>query len=447
MKSQEKLKEALYFYNPWWRTKQVPRELKLNFKRPVHKTLLSYLDLDRIVIIKGPRRTGKTTIQYQLIDDLLGKRIDPNNILYLSFDDIDVRFKLSEVIKIYEQIRGSSIKAGDEIYFFLDEIHFLTDWSFQVKKYFDRKFPIKFVISGSSASLIKKGAESLAGRTIEEIILPFNFKEYLAYKIKDVKLFELLDILKFDFSRPALPNIDPIIPYKQDILLIFQEYLKKGGIPSILEIKEDLIWQKILKEDVVQKVIYRDLVEYFGIKKPIILEKLFIYLAEHSSEILNTTSISNSLDLSRPYVEKYLDYLKQAFLIFSIPKYSRSIEKRLRANEKAHLIDNGFITTLGRDNQDKILETVIGRHMFNLPILYFRNHFEVDFVIDNKSPLPIEVKNKSSLDSSDFKGLRSFAIKFNVNTGILISQETLKVERFENISIYCLPAWLFCLLV
>ena len=417
------------------------------YQRPILRKLISYLNLDRIVVLKGPRRTGKSTLLYQIIDSLILNGVSPQSILYLSFDDIDARAELSLIIKAYEEILSKNIAETKETYCLLDEVHFLDNWSFQIKKYFDRKFPIKFIVSGSSASLIKKGAESLAGRTVEEIILPFSFKEYLAFKTKDKALFEILDQIKFNLSTPSLPHIAPLTPYQREITLLFQEYLKRGGFPNVLNIKEDMLWQKLLREDVIQKVIYRDLVEYFGIKKPLVLEKLLIYLADHSSEILNLTSISNSLNLSRPYAEKYLDYLQQAYLVFTLMKYSRSIEARIRSSHKVHLIDSGLISSLSRGNEDKVMESVIGHHLFFLPLLYWRNRFEVDFVIDQNPPLPIEVKNKSTLDPTDFKGLFSFMDKFKVNSGILISKETLENKHFEDRAIYCLPAWLFCLLL
>jgi predicted AAA+ superfamily ATPase len=211
-------------------------------------------------------------------------------------------------------------------------------------------------------------------------------------------------------------------------------------------VNEEVVWQKLLKEDIVQKVIYRDLVEYYGVKKPSTLENLFLYLAEHSSEILNASSISNSLNLSRPYVEKYLNYLKQAFLIHTLMKYSRSVAKRVRSNEKAQLIDCGLISCFGSGNEDRKLESVVGRHLWGRALFYWRERLEVDFVIDGQPPLPVEVKNKTVLDAADFKGLLSFMNKFKVNTGLLISREELKEVKIGERKIYCLPAWIFCLI-
>lgn len=88
------LKESLYFYNPWWETAKVPADLIKEYQRPVIKKLFSYLPMDRVIVLKGPRRTGKTTLLYQIIDQLLKKGVPAADILFLSFDDVKVRIDL-----------------------------------------------------------------------------------------------------------------------------------------------------------------------------------------------------------------------------------------------------------------------------------------------------------------------------------------------------------------
>lgn len=442
----KKLNDIISINNPWWTEKRVPEPLKLHFKRPILKELLSFLDLDRVIVIKGPRRTGKSTLIYQMIDALIVSGIDPNSIFYLSFDDIGDYANLADIIEAYENIQGKRIKEGGRIFFFLDEIHFLDNWPLAIKRYFDKKWPVKFILSGSSASLIKKGAESLAGRTVEEIILPFNFREYLSYKHPSKEIDKIIDNLPFDLEHPDPGKTDLLAPFRKDIEFYFKQYLKQGGFPNVLEVKTEAIRRKLLKEDIIDKVIYRDLVERFGVKKPYTLEKLFLYLTDHSSEIINASSISNSLDLSRPHVEKYLNYLRQAYLIFPLMNYSRSIEKRIRSNEKIHILDCGLISAFGLANDDKILESAVFRHLFGKEAFYWRSHFEVDFVLGDKNPMPVEVKNKLQLDRGDFSGILSFMKKFKKDRGAIIYQGEPKQLAFNDNNVLCLPAWLFCLL-
>jgi predicted AAA+ superfamily ATPase len=314
IEGKEKLKKLLYFHNPWWIDHKVPDSLKLSYRKPVLKKLLDYFKLDRAILIKGPRRTGKTTLLYQLIDELITKReIPAQNIIYLSCDDpelklltsspSDSRINLSDILDVYEQLREKTtkeLKANEKIYLFLDEVHFWQGWQFEIKKYFDKKYPLKFILSGSSASLIKRGSESLMGRTIEELVLPFSFYEFLSCQLKDKRLDKiilnsqkgfalsnnLLKGVKGFFSDMDSPSpIDQLIPYQNKIKILFAEYLNRGGFPHLLEVENPILWQRLLREDVIEKVIYRDLVDLYEIKKPQVLEKFFLYLAGHSSDI------------------------------------------------------------------------------------------------------------------------------------------------------------------
>ncbi|MEW6042242.1 MAG: ATP-binding protein, partial [Elusimicrobiota bacterium] len=379
------LKESLYFYNPWWETTKVPLGLLKEYQRPIIKNLLSYLHLDRIIVLKGPRRTGKTTLFYQMIDQLLKKGIVAADILFLSFDDIKVRIDLDEIFKAYQEINKRLIKEGRLIYVLLDEVHFLENWQFYVKKYFDRKYPLKFLVSGSAATLIKKGTESLAGRTIEETIYPFGFYEFLSYRLKNQKLIGMIDHLRDNFIPFTLVDITDLTPYITEIKIVFEDYLEKGGFPNLFGIEEGLLWKRLVREDIVEKVIYRDLVELYDIKKPEVLEKLFLYLVDITSQILSLTNIANSLGLSREYAEKYLLYLEQALLVKRLKKFAKSVEKSVRSNQKVHLLDSGLINAFSKVEVGQILESMVASHLLRREggkVYYFREKYEVDLVFE-----------------------------------------------------------------
>jgi len=484
--SKEKLKNILYFHNPWWIDNKISTSLKLTYQKPVLKKLLDYFKLDRIILIKGPRRTGKTTLLYQIIDKLITKKkIPAKNILYLSCDDPEFKYltdststlnsniNLTDILNIYEQLRGKTIKelkTNEKIYIFLDEVHFWEGWQFEIKKYFDKKYPVKFIVSGSSASLIKKGSESLMGRTIEELILPFSFCEFLSYRLKNKMLDNIIRNLQKNFRLSRSPQetenlfsesisiipIDRLIPYQNKIKILFEKYLDRGGFPHLLEIENPILWQRFLREDVIEKVIYRDMVDLYQIKKPQVLERLFLYLSDHSSDIVNVTNIANSLCLSREYTLKYLNYLIESFLIFRVKKYSPSVEKQLRSNRKVHLIDSGLITVFGEGNEEKRIESqkvesLIGRCFLQKNIYYWREKEEVDLVLDlkkgqSKLLLPIEVKYRNHILLRDLKGIIKFMDKYGIKKGIVVSKDLLEKREQNNKILWIIPAWLFLLI-
>lgn len=478
IEGREKLKKLLYFHNPWWIDHRVPDSLKLTYRRPVLKKLLEYFKLDRAILIKGPRRTGKTTLLYQIIDELITKReIPAQNIIYLSCDDpelklltnpsSDSRINLSDILDVYEQLREKTIKElkpNEKIYLFLDEVHFWEGWQFEIKKYFDKKYPLKFILSGSSASLIKRGSESLMGRTIEELILPFSFYEFLSCQLKDKRLDKIILNLQKNFVPSnllkgvtglfsgSISPIDQLIPYQNKIQILFAEYLNRGGFPHLLEVENPILWQRLLREDVIEKVIYRDLVDLYEIKKPQVLEKFFLYLAGHSSDIINITSIANSLCLSREYTLKYLNYLIESFLVFGIKKYSSSVEKQIRSNQKVHLIDSGLITVFGEGNKENKIngqkvESLIGRCFLKEKVFYWREREEVDFVLDINSLLPVEVKYRNTILLRDLKGIIKFMEKYGVREGIVVSKDLLQKMEQDDKILWLIPAWLLLLMI
>ena len=485
IESKEKLKKLLYFHNPWWVDHIVPDSLKLTYRRPVLKKLLEYFKLDRAILIKGPRRTGKTTLLYQIIDELITKKkIPAKNIIYLSCDDpelklltsspSDSRINLSDILDVYEQLRGKTIKElkpNEKIYLFLDEVHFWEGWQFEIKKYFDKKYPLKFILSGSSASLIKRGSESLMGRTIEELILPFSFCEFLSCQLKDKRVDKIILNLQKNFAPSNLLKgvtdlfsdsinvspIDQLIPYQNKINIFFDEYLNRGGFPHLLEVENPILWQRLLREDVIEKVIYRDLVDLYEIKKPQVLEKFFLYLAGHSSDIVNITNIANSLCLSREYTLKYLNYLIESFLVFEIRKYSPSVEKQIRSNQKVHLIDSGLITVFGGGNKEnrvegQKVESLVGRCFLKDNVFYWREREEVDFVLDlnvgeRKPLLPVEVKYRNTILPRDLKGIIKFMEKYGVREGIVVSKDLLQKRKQDDKILWLIPAWLLLLLI
>jgi len=488
IEGKEKLKKLLYFHNPWWVERKVPNSLKLTYQRPVLKKLLEYFKLDRAILIKGPRRTGKTTLLYQIIDGLITKRkIPAQNVIYLSCDDpelklltnpsSDSRINLSDILDVYEQLREKTmkeLKPNEKIYLFLDEVHFWEGWQFEIKKYFDKKYPLKFILSGSSASLIKRGSESLMGRTIEELILPFSFYEFLSCQLKDKRLDKIILNLQKDFAlsnnllkvvtglfsdTDSSSPIDQLIPYQNKIKILFTEYLNRGGFPHLLEVENPILWQRLLREDVIEKVIYRDLVDLYEIKKPQVLEKFFLYLAGHSSDIMNVTNIANSLCLSREYTLKYLNYLIESFLVFGIKKYSPSVEKQIRSNQKVHLIDSGLITVFGGGNNEnrvegQKVESLVGRCFLGNNVFYWREKEEVDFVLDLDAGtgsgnflLPIEVKYRNAILPRDLKGIIKFMEKYGIREGIVVSKDLLQKREQDDKILWLIPAWLFLLMI
>lgn len=432
--------ERLSFHNPWWRTKNVSEAFLPEFHRDIFSLLYSYLKTARAVLLKGPRRVGKTTLFYQLISTLIKEGVSPADICYLSFDDPLLKIPLDDIFKAYEQYRGKKLDEG-RVYFFLDEAQFLKDWEFTVKLYVDRKFPVKFFISGSSISLLTQKAELLAGRTTEETLLPLSFKEYLHFFAPSLNITEHLKQKKpFTGSFPA-----SLAPLSSDIRVHFANFLRRGGFPQIYSEKEDL-FNKFIKEDILDKVIFRDIVELYKIREPSYLEKLFYYLGGITSSIINLTTISSDLGISREIVERYISYLERSLLYFRLPKFSKSLKESMRSNPKGHLIDPSLGNFFGAP-PDQIFESAVSSFLFSKfqkNLYFWRDQFhEVDCVIANNEIIPIEVKNSNRKEIP--QSLLYLMEKNKLEKGYVVYRGDFHTQKREKKEIIFYPVWYFLL--
>lgn len=440
--------ERLTFHNPWWVKGSVPPSFIPEFRRDIVNVLFSYATKDRAVILKGPRRVGKTTALYQMIDTFIKKGISPKDILYVSFDDPVLRVSLDEIIKLYEQYRGKKLTEGTS-YFFLDEVQFLKEWEFTVKLYLDRKYPIRFFISGSSVSLLTQKLESLAGRIIEELLFPFSFREYLGFFAQDIEK-------KIKVEKMSLDNLpNSIVPFIREIKIQFANYLRKGGFPHIYSENEEL-YPKFIKEDIIDKVIFRDLVELYNIREPQYLEKLLYCLGRNTAGIINISTLSQVVGMSRAVIERYISYLERALIFFRLPKFSKSLKETLRSNPKGHLIDSSLANYFGADSS-QILESVVAGHVFSKfqkNVYFWRDQFhEVDIIVDpiipriskngRKDLIPIEVKNSDKKDLP--KTLLYIMEKYKLRKGFVVyNGEFSKTKLGEKEIVFC-PVWYFLL--
>lgn len=152
--------------NPWWASGSVPEELIcINRREYIGKITGCFKD-QKLLAILGIRRSGKSTLIYQSIKYLLDNGTDPKNIFYINADDFEKpgRANLEEALDFCQQNNMVSLKDKKN-YVFIDEIQNVRGWQQLLKKYYDLKYASKFIVSGSSSSLIyKNSSESLAGR-------------------------------------------------------------------------------------------------------------------------------------------------------------------------------------------------------------------------------------------------------------------------------------------
>lgn len=176
------IKLNLSITNPWWNNEKINEQFLLGRKRKEFDDIIEKINNKRILSIIGPRRVGKSTLIYQTINYLLEEqKVDSKRILLFSGDDPSLFFdendKLSDVLDIYfnEILEENISKLESKVYIFIDEIHFIKNWQNYLKTYFDRKYNIKFIITGSSSMhLFKDANESLLRKNRKYICIATN---------------------------------------------------------------------------------------------------------------------------------------------------------------------------------------------------------------------------------------------------------------------------------
>ncbi len=413
--------ERLLKFNDWWATKKVKSGLLMPYRRPLFFKLAEHLNTRQILLIVGLRRVGKTTLMYQLIQKLLDEGTTETSILYFSFDEESADFE--DIIRTYEE---KVLKKGidsERTYILLDEIQKFEGWQNKIKIYYDLYPNLKFIVSGSaSVQISKKAKESLAGRIYDFLLEPLSFKEFLEWKG-----------VKIDLEKVEL--------FKTRVLPLFYDYLRKGGFPEIIDKEEDDGIKNYIKNNIIERIVYKDLPQEFGIKDHDLLKILIEMIATNPGMIVNYDALSRQLRRSKKTIIDYFFYLEYAMLIKIVANYRPGFLVSSRKMKRAY-IGNTAVSFVFAENfySDKFLEKAIE----NLAVVetgarnYYRNKYEVDIILKiSGSIVPIEVK----YGAPDTSGIEKFLAEFKLKKAIILTKDVFK--QTKEISI--VPIWAFCI--
>ena len=318
------LQKRMHIDNPWWADGKIPvyfarmqpRALIATFARAVEN-----INLRRAPILMGPRRVGKTVMLYHCIDRLLKKGIHPRKIIYMSLDTpIYGGIGLEQLLHIASE--NIELTEGG-LYVFFDEVQYLPQWEQHLKSLVDTYPSNKFVASGSAAAALKiKSRESGAGRFSDFMLAPLTFCEYLEMSEDSL-------LIDPTHTKGTMLRID-----KSNIQALnesFIRYLNFGGYPEVIfsdEIKSGL--RQYVKDDIVEKVLMRDLPSLYGIADTQELNRFFAHIAFRSGSEFSFQNLADDAGMSKETVKKYVTYLEAAFLIKTLKRVDQNAKKMQR---------------------------------------------------------------------------------------------------------------------
>lgn len=476
--------------NTWWSTGEVSQELLKGFRRAdffaYSRTILAE-EYPHIII--GPRRVGKSTVLYQLVDFLIStKQISKNRVILLSLERpffSTIKNPIKQSLELFEEniLKEPLVSLKEPIYVFLDEASRNEEWALQIKEYFDRKYKILFFVTGSSSpALFAKSTESLVGRHKPTIMLTLKFSDVVKM-IGDDKQIDYLykhtkDALRATFVEAIQKNKPEVFFNKisdmylaagnegeTKMQLILNQYLLKGGYPEFFE--KEKSWNetsKIMREAYFEAIISYDMVRIFKSRNPEKIKQLYTFLSVWTAQQVNLTNISNDLGITRTVLNEYLSQLKQTFLINIIRPYKKNKLKISNDLKKIYVGDVGLrnaVLGLNEDEvkepdlQGKLAETVAQDHSLRLkyclePNELYENFFwksqkEVDILIEvGKKLIPIECKYAESIKSEDVAELKTAINELESPFGILLTKNSFKIDKANKV--ISIPLWLYLLM-
>ena len=447
--------------NPWHRSGTVPTALAPSTERPLARLLWRRMLADGLLrwhVIVGPRRVGKTTVLYQTVARLLGAGIEPGRIWWMRLDHpLLMDAALGDLVR---SVIASvpEVSPMRPVFLFLDEVTYADDWDLWLKTFHDERWPVRIAATSSaSAALRRRRQDSGLGRWSEISLAPCLLSEAAeliarpapqpAHPVAQptsepaapaagparrvpgpVSLAEELHRLE-DGSRP-----EPSVSETRRLLMLV------GGFPELLtqsagwslpdehdasqgDSTGDLIAaQQSLREDSVERAVYKDIPQAFQIDNPMMLERLMYLLAGQAAPLLSPSNIAKDLRLSEATIERYLAYLEAAFIVFTLPNYAGSEAKVQRRGRKLYFVDSavrsavlqrGVAPLLHPGETGHLIENMAAAALHALAsqagvrLHHWREgRDEVDLIYGEPSaPLAFEVSSGSLHDLSGLKAL------------------------------------------
>ncbi|MBD5485680.1 MAG: ATP-binding protein [Lachnospiraceae bacterium] len=333
----------------------VKRELYLERIRP-------FYDSEMIKVITGIRRCGKSTLMQQIMDEIRQHDIADDHIIYINFENYKYK-KLGNPDALYEYVE-TAITDTSKYYLFIDEIQNVPDFELVVNS-FRATHNISIFITGSNSKLLSgELATHLSGRTLSFRIMPFCFKEYVAFC-------EETDIQK-------------------SIVEMLDDYMLWGGFPLVCK-ESEYSSKEVILSNIYDSVVLKDVVMRNKIASVTALEKILEYVVTNSSLTVSGNTIAAALkaddmSISVPTVYDYLKYISDACICDKVPRYDIRGKKVLAYEEKTYVCDLGFFylkKNRVKEEYSHIIETICYNELIarGYQVYIGKTHkSEVDFI-------------------------------------------------------------------
>ena len=462
--SQADLISILMRFNPWWkgRSFSVPA-----WHRPVFQELYTWMlnpPAPRALFLSGARQVGKTTLLLQLIKKLVTEEgIPAPSICFCTMDH--PLLKRASLDYIVQTLKDLDTAEYSPRFLFIDEIQCVKDWETWIKFAVDFSKDTRIIFTGSALPLSNVSPESGVGRWHTFCIYPLSFFEYVQIRKTSVAEIPPLESLS-ELFRASTIELARIASLADDLKGHFYEYLLRGGFPQTALVSDIDEAERLIREDILDKIIKRDMTEFFGVRHVLDLESIFLYICMHDGNIVDIKTLCENLEIKRPTAQAYIEILESAHLLTKLKPlgYGKDI---LRGRFKIYLNDPALYPAVFLKGKDLLydqkylgqcVETAVFQHLIRL---MYKQHFllsywqnkkkqEVDFIAlmsnaNAENVIPFEVKyREQNTDKADFPGLVEFFSDKKSEYGYIITKNSSDIGLMPWGKIMKIPAHLFC---
>jgi len=406
------------------------------YPRKIEIKLSRWLKRKEVILLKGPRQAGKTTLLLHLKEKLNGD--------YVTLEDEDMLGTFEKNPKEFvKRFLGRKKK-----FLFIDEAQYCKIAGKIVKLLFDLYGDkLKLFVTGSGSFDIKvEIGKYLVGRAIYFELMPLDFEEFLLWKAKDLhKIF--IDYKKAIMNFVSGKNIEIIKPaFEQEFNSLLQEYLIFGGFPAIVKENDEKIKKELLK-NLVRTYLEKDVFFFLNVRHIEKFRNLLSYLSFNTGSLLEISSLMNDLKIDYKTAENYLSVLSNTYILTLVSPFYKNLTTELKKSRKIYFNDSGlrnsiinnFLPLGSRTDRGALFENFILNELRSFDrINYWRttSKAEVDFILQlDKEIIPIEVKTKTKLE----KGFLSFLKTYKPKRALVFTEREFGIKKIERTKVAFVP--------
>ncbi len=394
------------------------------------KRMERLLATEQVLVVTGPRRSGKSTLMRQYARQLIEKAgVASANILFINFEDPRLDVTDARALEMVFQIYCEYRHPTGVPYVFLDEVQEVAGWEKWVCSMHELG-KARIIVSGSNAHLLSRElGTALTGRYVPMTVFPLSFREFLKFR-------EATPLGEFDMQARL------------------REYFETGGFPAAVQSPQ---YREILL-GYYDDILTHDLVRRYRIRKAPQFKQLAQFYLTQTASAVTFQSAARHMGVNTNTAIAFSEYLESAYVTFLIKRFSFKFKEQDKSPRKVYAVDQGLANTVGfrfMENMGRLAESVVfmelKRRQSENPLLelyYWKNvqHHEVDFAVKNGLQIERLIQvcwqpETARTRMREVRALRAAMDEFGLGEAWVLTRD---VEVDENVSgkmIHFAPLW------